>query len=167
MSGGGPITVAQFLARPPARIAAVAGRPDAAHPPVLGALAVDPGAFSGVRYRVPDGYVARELRGARMRTLAGVFDEFAAAFQFPYYFGENKDAFDECLRDLDEFVGTAAGYVALVRDSGDLLADEPGQLSWFADAMSDAAAYWSAKDAVYRAVLQGTPPAVGAVTLTA
>ncbi|MQY29924.1 barstar family protein [Nocardia aurantia] len=160
------MTLAQFLAGPSTRFAAVAGSPDHGRAPALGALAVDAGRFSGVRYRVPDGYVARELRGTRMRTLAGVFDEFAAAFQFPYYFGENKDAFDECLRDLDEFVGSAAGYVALIRDSGELLAEEPGELPWFTAATSDAAAYWSGKDAVYRAVLQGSSPAAGAVTLT-
>ncbi|MCX4097227.1 barstar family protein [Nocardia sp. alder85J] len=162
------MTLARFLAAPSARIATAAAVPyDTTATPALGALAVDAGRFSGVRYRVPDGYLARELRGARMRTLAGVFDEFAAAFQFPYYFGENKDAFDECLRDLDEFVGAAAGYVALIRDSAELLADEPGELSWFAAATSDAAAYWSAKHAVYRAVLQGTPPCGDVVTLTA
>jgi hypothetical protein len=111
--------------------------------------------FSGVRYQAPADYVARELRGAKMRTCAGVFDEFAAAFQFPYYFGENRDAFDECLRDLDEFVGPAPGYVALVRDSVELLADEPGALDWFGAAMADAAAYWSGKGVVYRVVLQG------------
>jgi hypothetical protein len=26
--------------------------------------------------------------------------EFAASFQFPYYFGENWPAFDECINDL-------------------------------------------------------------------
>jgi hypothetical protein len=43
------------------------------------------------------GSVVRFLRGKKMTTAQGLYDEFAAAFQFPYYFGNNGDAFDECL----------------------------------------------------------------------
>ena len=49
--------------------------------------------------------IPAEIDVEEFRSVAAVFDEFAAAFQFPYYFGRNKDAFDECMRDLDEFVG--------------------------------------------------------------
>lgn len=122
--------------------------------PVLGALDVDAAVFSGVRLRAPDDYVVRELRASRMRTTAGVFDEFAAAFQFPYYFGHNRDAFDECLRDLDDFVGAAAGYVVVIRDAERLLADRRSDLDWFTEAVQDAAEYWAARDVVFRVVLQ-------------
>ena len=44
---------------------------------------------------------ARVLRGAKMRTTAALFDEVAAVLQFPPYFGENWDALDECLADLE------------------------------------------------------------------
>ncbi len=43
----------------------------------------------------------RHLRGTKMRTLQALFDETSAALQFPSYFGENWDALDECLNDLD------------------------------------------------------------------
>lgn len=149
------IPLSQFLARPePHRSAAPAS---GAAAPALGALSVDALTLSGVRYDAPSGYAVRELRGPKMRTPAGIFDEFAAAFQFPYYFGENKDAFDECLRDLDDFVGPATGYVAVIRDSADLLADEPAARDWFIDTIREAAEYWSKKGIPFRVVLQGEP----------
>lgn len=42
----------------------------------------------------------RKLRGEKMRTREGVWDECAAALQLPAYFGHNWDALDECLHDL-------------------------------------------------------------------
>jgi Barstar (barnase inhibitor) len=41
------------------------------------------------------------LRGKKMTTIQSAFDEIGAAFQFPWYFGENWAAFDECLNDPD------------------------------------------------------------------
>jgi hypothetical protein len=149
------VPLSQFLARPePDRPPTAAA---SAPTPVLGALPVDAPTLSGVRYDAPVDYAVRELRGPKMRTTAGVFDEFAAAFQFPYYFGANKDAFDECLRDLDDFVGPAAGYVAVIRDSADLLVDELEERTWFTETMRDAADYWFEKGLAFRVVLQGEP----------
>ncbi len=45
--------------------------------------------------------VVRFLRGQKMQTAPQLFDEFAAALQFPYYFGENWNALLECLTDLE------------------------------------------------------------------
>lgn len=112
--------------------------------PVFGLLPVERGGESAVRYELPElGYLVREVRGTKMPTVTAVFDEFAAAFQFPYYFGENKDAFDECMRDLDEFIGQAQGYVVVVRDAAELLRDEPAQRAWFVDAMDFYASEWA------------------------
>ncbi|UGT60105.1 barstar family protein [Nocardia asteroides] len=146
-----PVSLARFLTQE--------------HPP-LGSLAVDPAEFSEVRHRAPAGFVVRELRGSRMRTIHGVFDEFAAAFQFPYYFGANKDAFDECLRDLDESLGAAPGYLAVIRDSAELLAEQPAERGWFAEAVRDGAEYWARREVRFRVVLQGEPAPVRAVPLT-
>lgn len=154
------MTLSQFLARPDAEA------PAATTAPVLGALAVDANQFSGVRYDAPADYRVRELRGTKMRTMAELFDEFAASFQFPYYFGANKDAFDECLRDLDDFVGDAPGYVALIRTADDLLAEQPTERAWFDAALRDCAAYWARRDVVFRVVLQGEAETFGAVALT-
>ncbi|MBH0122183.1 barstar family protein [Rhodococcus sp. CX] len=73
-----------------------------------------------------DGRVVH-LRGRKMTTLRQLFDEFAAALQFPYYFGANKDAFDECLSEVCE----AAAPSVLVFDAHELLTGEPDQMAWF------------------------------------
>ena len=41
------------------------------------------------------------LRGKRCLTEDDFFHEVSASFQFPYYFGDNWAAFDECICDLD------------------------------------------------------------------
>lgn len=41
------------------------------------------------------------LRGKRCKNETLFFYEVSASFQFPYYFGENWPAFDECICDLE------------------------------------------------------------------
>ncbi|MBL1075030.1 barstar family protein [Nocardia sp. 2] len=173
-----PMPLSQFLSAPADSVAKARPRtgsvPRASEvaaavsaAPVLGVLPVGAAEFSGVTGAIPAGYLSRELRGRKMRTVEGVYDEFAAAFQFPYYFGENKDAFDECLRDLDEFVGPAQGYVAVIRNAALLLDEEPAERAWFAEAMTDCAARWAKSGTPFRVVLQdAAPAALGAVSLT-
>ncbi|WP_431964325.1 barstar family protein [Nocardia sp. bgisy134] len=158
-----PVPLSRFLARTgDGAPSAPGGRSE----PVLGALPVDAPELSEVRYRAPAGYLVRELRGRKMRGTGGVFDEWAAAFQFPYYFGANKDAFDECLRDLDDFVGEASGYVAVVRDADALLADQPDERDWFEQAMRECADYWARRDVAFRVVYQSAPFSPEVVALT-
>ncbi|WP_424807742.1 barstar family protein [Rhodococcus sp. 27YEA15] len=99
-----------------------------------------------------ENFVVRAVRGARMRTTTAVFDEFAAAFQFPAYFGRNKDAFDDVMRDLDDVLGLGAGYVLVVRDADALLSDQSDQRSWFRETMDFYAQEWS--PVVFRTVYQ-------------
>ena len=66
---------------------------------------------------------ARVVRGAKCRTSPALFDEFAAAWQFPPYFGGNWDALDECLADLEWL--RASAYVLFVADALRVLDDEP------------------------------------------
>lgn len=125
--------------------------------PVIGVL---DGETDGLRYALPEaGYLVREVRGAKMPTVARLYDEFAAAFQFPAYFGENKDAFDECMRDLDDFLvdraGEVAGYVVVVRDADELLRDQPRELAWFVEAMAFYAEHWRAREVGFAVVLSG------------
>jgi hypothetical protein len=61
----------------------------------------------------------RFLRGKKMRTVNTLFDEFSAALQFPYYFGENWNAFKECLTDLDWL--PASSYILVITNADYLL----------------------------------------------
>ncbi|MEU6348104.1 barstar family protein [Streptomyces sp. NPDC047072] len=66
-----------------------------------------------------------EIRGSRCRTTVDLFAEWAQVLGFPDYFGHNWDAFEECLL-------TVGPLTVLVRDAGQLLADEePRQLATF------------------------------------
>ncbi|MEU1952321.1 barstar family protein [Nocardia rhamnosiphila] len=131
----------------------------------LGVANVDSAGFSSVRYRVPLGFQVRELRGSRMRTLTALYDEFAAALQFPYYFRPNKDSFDECLFSIDDSLGEAEGHVLAVRDADQLLADEPKERGWFASVVEECADFWSSREVAFRVILQREPEGVTAVPI--
>jgi Barstar (barnase inhibitor) len=77
-----------------------------------------------------------------MPTTEAMFNEFAAALQFPYYFGGNWAAFDECLADLSWLPAT--GYIITIFDSADLLAkDERSQLNQLFDVLEAMCIEWS------------------------
>ncbi|MER6971121.1 barstar family protein [Nocardioides sp. NPDC000445] len=72
------------------------------------------------------GLTVRAVRGSKMRTEDQFFNEVSAALQFPYYFGENWPAFDECLADL-KWLPRGTGYVFVVYEADQVLADAPSQ----------------------------------------
>jgi hypothetical protein len=80
-----------------------------------------------------DHLTVRFVRGNKMRTVDALFNETAAAFQFPYYFGENWAAFSECLSDpswLD-----SEHFVMIAMQAEQILADEPLDLPAFGRAL--------------------------------
>jgi hypothetical protein len=88
-----------------------------------------------------EGLTVRAVRGDKMRALEGVFDEFAAAWQFPLYFGRNKDSFGDCLENLSPTPGK--GFVVVVVNPEEVLADEPAhELEWLVRALKSAATEW-------------------------
>ena len=74
--------------------------------------------------------------------MSRLFDEFAAALQFPWYFGENPDASDECLQDMD-WLAPGAGYVIVVRDPELVLPGAPEDLAWLVHSLQRASAAYS------------------------
>lgn len=127
--------------------------------------------FETITYPLRDsGKVVRTVRGHKMRTFQGLFDEFGAALQFPDYFGENWAAFDECLTDLDWLGYEVSGYVIVVSHASELLADEaPGQfedlLLLFGRVAKEWATpvqdgeWWDRPGRPFHVVLQETPDA--------
>lgn len=98
---------------------------------------------SAVSGWVESGLTTRVVRGRKMRTLSGLFDEFAAALQFPLYFGENQDAFNECVAEM-ETLRAGEGYVVTITDPDQVLADAGSEeLGWLVRSLEDAAEEWS------------------------
>jgi len=89
------------------------------------------------------GLTVRVVRGRKMRSYQALFDEFAAALQFPWYFGENGNAFDECLTDL-AWLPVQAGYVIMVDNPGAVLADAQDEaLEWLVGSLRRATEEWA------------------------
>jgi RNAse (barnase) inhibitor barstar len=84
----------------------------------------------------------RFLRGKKMTDLDSLFNEFAAALQFPYYFGENWAAFDECLADLEWI--RADAFILIVFDLNSVLSrEDEGQFATLIDILQKVAEEWS------------------------
>lgn len=89
------------------------------------------------------GLTARVVRGRKMRTRGGLLDEFAAALQFPLYFGENEDAFNECIAEL-ETLPAGNGYVIAITEPDELLAEEDASaFEWLVGSLRSAAKSWA------------------------
>ncbi|WP_369744483.1 barstar family protein [Paenarthrobacter sp. AMU7] len=115
------------------------------------------------------GVVVRTLRGRKMRERQSLMDEVGAALQFPSYFGENWDALDECLSDLDWMLPVTS-LALLIQDAEQVLADEnPDQLQIFVSLLRNAIStfaeavelgeVWDRPPIPFHVVLQADPKA--------
>jgi hypothetical protein len=99
-------------------------------------------ALGGLESSAANRLVARLIRGRKSTTREAFFDESAAALQFPYYFGENWDAFNDCITDLSWL--RADAVVICVSDANRLLDAAPAeQLERFAAVIDNAATRWN------------------------
>lgn len=83
----------------------------------------------------------RLVRGKNMSSAGALFSEFAAALQFPCYFGNNWNAFDECMADLEWL--PAEGYVVLILDGASVLRADSDDRNVFFRIMASAAQEWA------------------------
>ena len=94
---------------------------------------------------VPHGFLLKVIKGGKCRTPTGLFAEFAQVLKFPDYFGENWDALEECLADLEWL--PAKGYVLLFTDAEKILPDDEEDFATFLEVMSDAGEAWGSGQA--------------------
>jgi|GEM_PF-1666136 len=88
------------------------------------------------------GLVVRFIRGRKMSNVAGLHNEISAALQFPWYYGENWPALDECINDLEWLPGQA--YILIFTDAEELLREEDDEVfASFICILHDAAAIWN------------------------
>ena len=83
----------------------------------------------------PSSYEYREVTGRTMTTVNGLYETYARAWDFPDYFGHNADAFDECMRELDDSAGptdSPAGSLTDIVDADRLLTADREAFGWFA-----------------------------------
>jgi hypothetical protein len=83
----------------------------------------------------------------------GFMSAAASAFAFPDYFGENWDAFEDCLTDLDWC--ESAGAVLLIDGAADFTKNCPAEMETARCIFKDVAAYWRDRDARFFVVLAG------------
>ena len=89
------------------------------------------------------GLAVRVVRGRKMRSRGGLFDEFAAAFQYPLHFGENMDAFDECIAEL-EGVSAGEGFVVVIVEPEQVLVEDAAAVfNWLTQSLAAAAEKWA------------------------
>jgi hypothetical protein len=84
----------------------------------------------------------RFMRGDRCYTLDDLFLEWSAVLQFPWYFGWNWPAFDECICDLEWLAADA--YILVVKNVVSILRDDHEDRRVFFDVLKNAAAFWLA-----------------------
>ena len=86
------------------------------------------------------GIAVATIDGARIRDKETFLEEFARELKFPDYFGNNWDAFEECMKDLAWL--QAEGVLLIYRDSGSFRNSCPDEWTIASGILLDAVEYW-------------------------
>jgi RNAse (barnase) inhibitor barstar len=90
--------------------------------------------------QAPTGYVLKVIKGRHCKTPASLLAECAQALEFPDYFGQNWDALEECLADLEWL--PAKGYILLITDAEGVLPDDEEEYETFLEILRDVGEAW-------------------------
>ena len=88
----------------------------------------------------PTGFALNVIKGAKCQTTDGLLREWARALDFPDYFGQNWDALEECLADLEWL--PAKGYILLITDAAQVLPDDEEEYATLLEVLRDAGEAW-------------------------
>jgi len=88
--------------------------------------------------------LVRYIRGGKCQTVGTAMDQFSAALQFPWYFGNNLDALSECLRDLS-WLWPFSRITIVIFDANLFLVDEDdaARARNLIELLSDTVRYWA------------------------
>ena len=111
-------------------------------PPWVHLVVLKPGERAESAARSPRGFVTAVIDGRRARSKAALIEEMARAFRCPEGTGHNWDALEECLADLEWL--PAKGYVLVIDNADELLADSPDDYRTFIQLLTDVAREWAA-----------------------
>ncbi|WP_447978503.1 barstar family protein [Candidatus Nitrospira bockiana] len=115
-------------------------------PPYVELLVLDQGQSHEALLPSLPGYAVRTFHGKKCRTKSGLLGEFARVLEFPSYFGKNWDALEDCLTDL-QWV-PAAGYVFIVTDADQVLAEHEDDYRTFLAILEAAGKMWATEQDV-------------------
>src|SRR5215467_10118917 len=90
----------------------------------------------------PPGFIIRQIDGRLCETKAGLLSEFAHRLHFPGYFGQNWDALEECLTDLEWLPAT--GYLIIMTDAEHVLASDEAGYTTFIQILQSCGEEWAA-----------------------
>ncbi len=118
--------------------------------PWLYIATISPSQITNWGWRIQNRIVAhvavRFLRGSKMSTLDDLHNEVGATLQFPWYYGENWAAFDECITDLDWL--PADSYLLIVTNAEEVLVKESDrEFAVLIETLERAASEWAGQAA--------------------
>ena len=100
-----------------------------------------------------NGFAFFLLRGNEIHTKADFLSSAAAALSFPDYFGNNWDAFEDCLTDMSW--QEARGYVLLLDDFGPFAEHSPDEFHTALEIFKDSAVFWADRQKAFVVLLRG------------
>ncbi len=113
---------------------------------------VDPKALRAAAKRA--GFAYFHIEGRNIGRKDQLLSHFANALHFPNHFGDNWDALEECLTDLEWIDGE--GYVIHYDHIDGLLSAHPDQFETLVEILNDAVASWKEDGSAMVVLLSGS-----------
>lgn len=100
-----------------------------------------------------NGFMFFLLTGTQIRDKGDFLSRAAAALKFPDYFGNNWDAFEDCLTDMSWH--ESPGFVLLFEDFQGFAENSPDDFQTALEILKDSASFWAERQKAFVALLRG------------